>query len=57
MIAVGASCSFLTPLEPACLMVYGPGGYRFLDFFKNGLPLTVLTYAIAILLVPLFWPL
>ncbi|MCD4673230.1 MAG: SLC13 family permease [Anaerolineaceae bacterium] len=57
MIAVGASCSFLTPLEPACLMIYGPGGYRFLDFFKNGLPLTLLTYLIAILLVPLFWPL
>lgn len=57
MIAIGASCSFLTPLEPACLMVYGPGGYRFFDFFKNGLPLTVLTYLIAILLVPWFWPL
>lgn len=57
MIAVGASCSFLTPLEPACLMIYGPGGYKFFDFFKNGLPLTLLTYIIAIVLVPLFWPL
>ena len=57
MIAVGASCSFLTPLEPACLMIYGPGGYKFFDFFKNGLPLTILTYVIAIVLVPLFWPL
>ncbi len=57
MIAVGASCSFLTPLEPACLMIYGPGGYKFLDFFKSGLPLTFLTYVIAIILVPLFWPL
>lgn len=57
MIALGASCSFLTPLEPACLMVYGPGGYKFLDFFKSGLPLTVLTYGLAIVLVPLFWPL
>ena len=57
MIAIGASCSFLTPLEPACLMIYGPGGYKFFDFFKSGLPLTLLTYIIAILLVPLFWPL
>jgi di/tricarboxylate transporter len=57
MIAVGASCSFLTPLEPACLMVYGAGNYRFLDFLKVGALLTVLVYLIAILLVPLVWPL
>jgi di/tricarboxylate transporter len=56
MIAVGASCSFITPLEPACLMVYGPGRYRFLDFVKVGSPLTVLIYAVAIILVPLIWP-
>jgi di/tricarboxylate transporter len=57
MIAVGASCSFLTPLEPACLMVYGAGDYRFIDFLKVGALLTVLIYLIAILLVPLIWPL
>ncbi|MGH8729318.1 MAG: SLC13 family permease [Burkholderiales bacterium] len=57
MIAVAASTSYLTPLEPACLMVYGPGNYRFADFFKVGLPLTFLIYAIAILLVPKVWPL
>jgi di/tricarboxylate transporter len=57
MIAVGASCSFITPLEPACLMVYGPGRYRFLDFVKVGSLLTVLVYVIAILLVPVIWPL
>jgi di/tricarboxylate transporter len=56
MIAVAASCSFLTPLEPACLMVYGPGHYRFIDFLKIGAPLTVLIYGIAILLVPTIWP-
>lgn len=55
MIAVGASCSFITPLEPACLMVYGPGRYRFVDFVKVGSLLTVLIYVIAILLVPLIW--
>jgi len=57
MIAVGASCSFITPLEPACLMVYGSGNYRFTDFVKAGSPLTILVYLIAILLVPVFWPL
>jgi di/tricarboxylate transporter len=57
MVAVAASCSYLTPLEPSCLMVYGPGRYRFSDFFKVGLPLTVLIYAAAILMVPVIWPL
>jgi di/tricarboxylate transporter len=57
MIAVGASCSFLTPLEPACLMVYGPGNYRFIDFIKIGFLLTLIVYAIAILIVPIVWPL
>jgi di/tricarboxylate transporter len=57
MIAVAASCSYLTPLEPSCLMVYGPGRYKFLDFLKVGSLLTVLIYVIAIILVPLVWPL
>ena len=56
MVAVAASCSYLTPLEPSCLMVYGPGKYQFSDFFKVGLPLTVLIYAVTIVLVPLVWP-
>lgn len=57
MIAVGASCSFITPLEPACLMVYGPGNYRFFDFVKVGSILTFLIFIIAILMVPWIWPL
>jgi len=57
MIAVAASCSYLTPLEPACLMVYGPGRYRFVDFLRVGSLLTVLIYLLAIVLVPLAWPL
>jgi di/tricarboxylate transporter len=56
MIALAASCSFLTPLEPACLLVYGPGRYRFIDFVKVGALLTVLVYAIAIVMVMLVWP-
>jgi di/tricarboxylate transporter len=57
MIAVAASTSYLTPLEPACLMVYGPGRYRFVDFLKVGGLLTLVVYLLAISLVPHFWPL
>ncbi len=57
MIAVAASTSYLTPLEPACLMVSGPGRYRFLDFLKVGGLLTVIIYVLAIILTPMFWPL
>jgi di/tricarboxylate transporter len=56
-IAVAASCSYLTPLEPACVMVYGPGRYRFMDFVRVGAPLTLVIFAIAMLLVPKIWPL
>ncbi len=57
MIAVAASTSYLTPLEPACLMVYGPGRYRFTDFLKVGGLLTLVIYVLAIILTPLLWPL
>jgi di/tricarboxylate transporter len=57
IIAIAASTSYLTPLEPACLMVYGPGRYRFVDFLKVGGLLTVLVYLIAIIMAPALWPL
>jgi di/tricarboxylate transporter len=57
MVAVAASCSYMTPLEPSCLMVYGPGRYRFADFLKVGLPLTFVIGALAVYLVPVLWPL
>ena len=57
MVAVAASCSYLTPLEPSCLMVYGPGGYKFSDFLKYGAVLTLIIGAIALVLVPRVWPL
>jgi len=57
MVALAASCSFLTPLEPSCLLVYGPGRYRFADFVKVGLVPTVLIYIICIIMVPMLWPL
>jgi hypothetical protein len=52
-----ASCSFLTPLEPACVLIYTPGRYRFFDFFKVGSILTIAVFAVVMLLVPYFWPL
>jgi di/tricarboxylate transporter len=57
MIAVAASTSYLTPLEPACLMVYGPGRYRFMDFLKVGGLLTIIIYLLGIFLIPMLWPL
>lgn len=57
MIALGASASFMTPLEPATLLVYGPGNYNFSDFPRVGFLLTLLILIISILLVPVFWPL
>ncbi len=57
MIAIGAATSYITPLEPACMMVYGPGNYRFMDFVKVGSLLTVIVFAIALLMVPVLWPL
>jgi di/tricarboxylate transporter len=56
-VTYAASCSFLTPLEPACVLVYTPGRYRFLDFLKVGSILTIAVFAIVIWLVPVFWPL
>jgi di/tricarboxylate transporter len=55
-VTYAASCSFLTPLEPACVLVYTPGRYRFLDFVKVGSILTVAVFAIVIWLVPMIWP-
>lgn len=56
-VTYAASCSFLTPLEPACVLVYTPGRYRFLDFLKVGSILTIAVFAIVIWLAPVFWPL
>jgi len=56
-VAVGAAACFLTPIaSSASLMVQGPGGYRFGDYWKLGLPLTAWSGLLAIFLVPVFWP-
>ncbi len=56
-IALAASSSFLTPLEPSCLLIYGPGRYRFFDFARLGAALTALALILALVLVPRWWPL
>ena len=56
-VTYAASSSFLTPLEPACVLVYTPGRYRFFDFVKVGSILTVIVFIVVIALVPIFWKL
>ncbi|CAM4310074.1 hypothetical protein COSO111634_36875 [Corallococcus soli] len=55
-ITLAASCSFITPLEPSCVLVYGPGHYRFTDFFRLGTPLTAVLVAFLVVAVPWVWP-
>jgi di/tricarboxylate transporter len=55
-VAVAAAAAFLTPVAtPVNLMVVEPGGYRFGDYWKLGLPLLVLFVAVGTVLVPVFW--
>src|SRR5690606_27121956 len=56
-VMMAGSSSFVTPLGyQTNLMVYGPGGYRFGDFVKIGLPMNVLVGAVTVLLAPVIWP-
>ena len=57
-VAFGASAAFAMPIGyQTSLMIYGPGGYRFRDFVRMGLPLDLILAAIALTLIPRFWPL
>src|SRR5262245_249039 len=56
-IAIAASTSFATPLEPACAIVYGPGRYRFADYVRVGGILTICVMIVTLLVIPVFWPL
>jgi len=56
-ICFAASASFITPIGyQTNLMVYGPGGYKFTDYIKIGLPLSITLWIMAILLLPKLWP-
>ncbi len=57
-VAVAASASFMSPVaHPANILVMGPGGYRFSDYIKVGLPLTLVILVVVLLVLPIFWPL
>ena len=57
-VAVAGSASFLTPVStPANMMVLGPGGYRFGDYWRLGLPLLLAWLLVAVLIIPRVWPL
>lgn len=58
IVAAGASSAFLTPIaSPVNTLVLAPGNYRFADFAKGGLPVTLLVMIASLILVPLIWPL
>jgi len=55
-VAVGASCAFLTPIGHQCnTLVMGPGGYRFSDYWRVGLPLEIIIVALGVPLILLVW--
>ena len=57
-VAIGASCAFLTPIgHQNNTLILGPGGFRFGDYWRLGLPVEVIVIAISIPLLLLFWPL
>jgi di/tricarboxylate transporter len=57
-VAVAASCAFLTPIgHQNNALVLGPGGYRFGDYWRMGLPLEVVVMAVAVPAILLVWPL
>jgi di/tricarboxylate transporter len=58
VVAIAASASFMSPVgHPANVLVMGPGGYRFTDYIRIGIPLTILVLVITALVLPVFWPL
>ena len=57
-VAMAASASFTSPIShPANILVMGPGGYRFIDYLKVGVPLTIVVFITVMFLLPILWPL
>lgn len=57
LVAVAGAASFLTPIAtPANMIVMGPGGYKFGDYWRLGIVTTALWFVVAIVLIPLVWP-
>ena len=52
-----ASASFITPIGyQTNLMVFGPGGYKYFDYVKVGLPLALILWVVSVLVIPMIWP-
>jgi di/tricarboxylate transporter len=57
-VTIAASCAFAMPMGyQTHLMIYGPGGYKFTDFLRVGIPLNIICFVTACLLIPWIWPL
>ena len=57
-VAIGAGCDFLTPIGHQCnTLVMGPGGYRFGDYWRLGLPLSIMVVILGTAAIAVFWPL
>jgi di/tricarboxylate transporter len=58
MVAIAASTSFSTPVaSPVNMLIMGPGGYRFADFAKVGVPLQIIILFVSLIILPMLFPL
>jgi di/tricarboxylate transporter len=56
-VAIGAACDFLTPIGHQCnTLVMGPGGYHFGDYWRLGLPLSIIVVVTGVPLIAFVWP-
>ena len=56
-VAIGASCAFLTPIgHKNNMLILGPGGYKFGDYWRMGLPLEIIVTAVAVPMILIIWP-
>jgi di/tricarboxylate transporter len=58
VVALSSSAAFLSPVaHPANVLIMGPGGYRFADYLRVGIPLTLVVMVVVLLVLPVVWPL
>jgi di/tricarboxylate transporter len=56
-LGLAAAGSFNSPVShPSNVMIMGPGGYRFVDYLKVGIPLSFLVLVVVVVFLPIFWP-